>query len=315
MKGSSRQTSHKNRLRVIIVLGVASVALLFFVPRFAGMISGLFFEPVMRFESWLFQSDSTVASYFVDRSDLVRKIEELERNLAYVNGSQGAIERLQNENMQLRSLLGEEEKNARIAASVIGRPTATPYDVLVIDKGSADGISKNAPVYIGSDQIVGFIAQAYQHSAIVALATTPNFESTVYIFGPNIYTTAKGIGGGVLQVNVPQGIVLSLDDLVVVPALGGGVYGRISSIDSVPSQPEQRGYVTLDVPMQSIRFVSVGESSLSSISFEEALEVVQNVRDDLIKVPVPSGVLVDVGSSTEQTATSTDTNNEETYVQ
>ena len=203
-------------------------------------------------------------------------------------------------------MLGNEE-DERIGTSVIGRPTALPYDTLVLDRGSRDGVVKHAPVFIGADQAVGFVAEVFKDTSVVTLASSPGFESTVYILGPNIYTTAEGIGGGVLQVSVPQGILLSEGDLIVVPSFDSGVYGTIDYIESIPTEPEQRGFVTLSIPIQSIRYVSVGRTPLTSLSFEEAVAVVERTKHDLTKVPVPEGVLIDIETSTTTAPTATST--------
>lgn len=209
------------------------------------------------------------------------------------------------ENTELRSLLGDDEEK-RIAAGVIGRPTNLPYDVLVIDKGSADGIMKDAPVFVGLHQAIGTVIAVYERSSIVALITTPGWRSTVYIYGPNIYTTALGQGGGVARVHVPQGIELTEGDVVIVPSLSGGIYGAVRAVDSLPSRPEQYGYVSIDVPINSLHFVSVGERPLSVIDFEQARGVVNEAEKELLLIDLPEGVLIEVESQfASSTASST----------
>ena len=216
------------------------------------------------------------------------------------------LRRLRSENEELRSLLSD-SGDPRVAAGVIGRPTNLPYDVLVIDRGTDDGIVKDAPVYIDSDRIIGFVAETHSKSSIVALVTTPGWRSTVYIYGPNIYTTAVGIGGGITRVHVPQGIMLEVGNNVVIPALSAGTYGTITAVDSVPSRPEQYGYVAMNTPIGELRVVSVGTRPLSVIDFEAAREIINQARRELLEVPVPEGVLIDVESVIEEdSATSTE---------
>src|SRR5690606_12103526 len=149
-------------------------------------------------------------------------------------------------------------------------------------------------------------------SALVALLSTPGFTSTAYILGPNIYTTAIGIGGGVTRIHVPQGIELKTGDLVVLPSLSQGIYGRISAVDSVPERPEQYGYMTTDVPINSLRLVSVGTTPLQNMSFEEARSAGEEAKREFLMVNVPEGGLVDVESgpataiSTNEVATTTE---------
>lgn len=309
-KANSRQTLHKERLWLILGVGFAVLLILFVIPRFPGSAGALLFTPIAQFETWLAESSATIPSYFRDRKELLSEIESLRKENAQIRNRQDTMARLKEENAALRSLLGS-ASSTRIAAAVIGRPSALPYDVLMIDKGSRAGIRANAPVYAGEDQVIGLVAEVYSNSSLVSLATMPGFESTVYIFGPNIYTTAVGEGGGVLRVSVPQGIALEKDDIVTIPAFDTGIFGRVSHVESHPTEPEQRGYVTLPVPLQSIRYVSVGTAPLEPRSFEEASAVVGELRKDLLQVPVPSGVLVetleDTGTTTATSSAATST--------
>lgn len=304
---NSRRTLRKDRIRTILFVGIALVLVFFIAPRILSGIGALIFTPIAHFETWFYESGSAVPLYFQERSALIEENTRLKKDLAHADTKVSSRDRLLEENMELRSLLGS-GTSTRIAAGVIGRPTAMPFDVLILDKGHRDGIQADAPVYVGTDHVVGFVSEVHPHSSVVVLASTPGLKSTAYIFGPNIYTTAEGLGGGVLKVSVPQGILISVGDLVVIPSFDTGVYGRLSLVESVPTEPEQRGYVTQIVPLQSIRFVSVGTSPLSPLSFEEATEVVSNVREDLLTIPVPEGVLIDVVDDTGTTAaTSTPT--------
>ncbi|MCB9811951.1 rod shape-determining protein MreC [Candidatus Nomurabacteria bacterium] len=287
----------------LLAVGGALVLLMVTLPWLFSRLSALMMTPVVRFESWLSESSATVPSYFRDRNELLGDIEDLQRELESDRASKGSVQLLQSENADLRALLGTTDEE-RIAAGVIGRPTALPYDVLVIDQGSKQGVTENAPVYSGSNTVIGFVAAVYSDTSVVTLVTTPGFTSTVYIYGPDIYTTAEGLGGGMLRVRVPQGILLSEGDLVILPSLGSGIYGTVSVVESIATEPEQYGYVSTETPISSLRFVSVGIQPLASLSFEEAKEVVDNVRRNLLTVPVPSGVLIDTENLATSTATS-----------
>jgi len=211
---------------------------------------------------------------------------------------------LRAENASLKEVLGQNDE-PRIAAGVIGRPTALPYDVLMLDKGSDDGIKVDTPVYIGHNTVIGFIAATYQNSSLVVLLSTPGFSSTAYIFGPDIYTTAVGIGGGITRIHVPQGIALNIGDLVVLPSISAGIYGTVSAVDSVPERAEQYGYLTTKTPMSSLKTVAVGTRPLSVINFEEAQGVVEKAVRDFLTIDVPEEFLVEASSSSSSTATST----------
>lgn len=246
------------------------------------------------------------SEYFIN--ELVKTSENNSSDLS----NEAELKHLRTENALLRETIGQNGIE-KILAGVMGRPTALPYDVLVIDRGQDDGILENAPVYSEKNQIIGFVVSSQKHSSIVALASTPGFTSSVYVYGPNIYTTAVGQGGGVMRIHVPQGINLQVGNTVALPSLSAGIFGEIVAVDSVPSRQEQYGYVVSQTPLSSLRYVSVGKRPLEVISFEEAKEEIEQAKKELLQVEIPEGVLVDVDISTStdmSTASSTTENNQ-----
>jgi cell shape-determining protein MreC len=278
--------------------------LLVVVPVLLATVAALLFTPIASVRTWLAESSASFPQFFRDRTALIEELEATKASLASAGGNRFTIDALASENRELRALLGYEGEK-RILAGVIGRPNVLPYDVLMLDRGSEDGIVVGAPVYIGEHTIVGIVRTVTKQSSIVELLTTPGFTTTVYIIGPNIYTTAEGIGGGQMRVGVPQGIPLNEGDLVVLPSVTSGVYGAVSHVEAEPSQPEQYGYVSTKLPIASMRLVAVGSTPVSPVSFEEAERIVSEQRSRVLEIDVPEGVLIDLGTSTASTTTAT----------
>ncbi|MEX0913036.1 MAG: rod shape-determining protein MreC [Candidatus Paceibacterota bacterium] len=283
---NSRQTSNiKLRLIVALIIFIASVVFWRFFPTPIQLASENLINPLLKTESFLYNLTSQ------NQVDIDPSLKE-------------ELDYLRAENATLLNQLNSNE-DGRIVAGVIGRPSALPYDVIVIDRGEQDGVIKDAPVYADQHRAIGFVATVYKNSSVVILITTPGFTSTVFVYGPNIYTTAEGMGGGVVRIHVPQGIDIKNGDIVAIPSLSSGVYGSITAVDSIPSRSEQYGYVTSDIPINSLRYVSVGKRPLTPISFEEARATIDSARRELLQVPVPEGVLVEVdievATSTEET--------------
>ena len=289
-----------------MITTLVCILLLLALPRVFMLTASLVVAPVNIAKHWLSDSSASLPQYFRNRSDLVAELNQLRSDISMEDNA-FTIKALKKENKTLRSLLGN-TKNEKILAGVIGRPGVLPYDLLMLDQGSNAGIVKGAPVFIGEDTIIGVVKSVTAGTSLVEMITTNGFESTVYIIGPDIYTNAIGIGGGQLRVGVPQGITLQEGDLVVLPAVESGVFGEISVVQSEASRPEQYGYASPDIPIASIRFVSVGKHPLTNISFEEAQKNVEETTISVLTVPVPDDILVDTQSGT---STGTTTNNEE----
>ncbi len=259
-----------------------------------GGMSSFFTTPIYVIRHYIETSSATIPVFIRSRIELVHQIQTLQDQIASQKGSDVARVYLEEENKELRNLL-HASSSEKILAGVIARPPFTPYDSIVIDKGDRDGIIENAPVYYGTGMALGYVRKVFAHSALVTLLSSPNVESTVYVFGPNIFTSAYGEGGGVVRLSIPQGLVVEKGNLVILPSLDAGVLGTVALIESIPTEPEQRAYVTLDIGMQSIRLVTVGTTPMDIRTYEEALQIVEKETQARFRFTLPEDFKV--GSS------------------
>lgn len=292
------------------VWGLLALAVLVFVlpSVFFGVVKA-FWYPFDSVRLWVSESGSSFPTYLRDRHALEKELEALKAALLTEEGNESTIKMLEEENQDLRNLLSA-IPNDRTVARVVGRPNRLPYDVLMIDRGSEHGIAQFAPVFLGRDQVIGIVMRVNERTSLVALTTTPGFTATAYVYGPNIFTYAEGMGGGILRVRIPQSIRLAVGDVVVLPGIDSGVFGSIFEIKTSPTQPEQYGYIRLPEALQSIAYVSVGHDPITTNTFEDAKVLVEELRTELFTVNVPPEFLVTpeaVGTSTATTTAATTT--------
>jgi len=291
------------QLRVITGTLLALTVVYFF-----GNVLGEVVSPITKtyltIQNYFEQSEAILPAYLRGRNELLTQFQNQNEKLASHSGDEATIARLMEENTELRALLSATGET-RIAAGVIARPPRIPYDVLYLDKGTSEGITEGAVVYHALDQAIGYISSVFEHSALVTLFSTPNIETTVYLFGPNIYTTAYGEGGGILRIPIPQGILLSEGTVVVIPSIETGTLGTISRVESIPSEPEQNGYVTFTTPIQSLHYVSVSTHARTPITFEEAQKQITAIHQNLFAIEVPEQFMLKSATSTGTTSQST----------
>ena len=309
-KANYRHTSRTKRWLIFTGLAGCILVLGLIAPRVTGVVTAIMWYPIDSVRIWIHTAESSFPVYIRERIALDKELDNLRRQLAAQSGTRSSINRLVEENQKLRELLGAVPGDRQVVR-VIARPNTLPYDTLMIDQGSLQGIVEKAPVYLGQDQVVGYISAVRPTTALVTLVTSPGFSATAFISGPDIFTLTEGMGGGVMRVRVPQGINLQLDDLVLLPAVDSGVYGQIFSIETAPTQPEQFGYIAPPVPLQSLRYVSVGSDPIVTQDFSEASDMVAKVVDDFFRLDLPEGVLVSpqqsATTSTSTVSTTTDT--------
>ncbi len=261
-------------MRLVAVLVLVGVG--FLAPFAFGALASVVLYPVSVLRDWYQTSTDTLPQYLRTKEALIEEVDALRQELTNVSGTHLSISRLLEENMQLRAALDRSTTTERIMARVIAQPSRLNYDRLQIDQGSDAGVVVGAPVFYGFDTVIGSVVFVAREYALVDLVTSPGFTATAYILGPNTFAPLEGMGGGVARVKVPQGIGVRTGNIVLFPSVDSGVYGEIVSVENAPTQPEQYGYVTPPVSLQSLLYVSVGRSV--PVTKDDAV-VIETVRE------------------------------------
>ena len=272
-------------------------------PSFLEKVSDTFISPAHMMRTWFYSSESSVAILWREKRELQDEIEDWERQWAEHSGSQASIQRLSNENSELRALLGEGQKE-RIIAGVIGRPNNLPYDVYMINKGNQQGIQLHAPVFFGFDTMVGFISYVQESYSLVTLISTPRQKTTMFIIESNVFVHAEGYGSGWVRLRVPQGIVVNEGDTVLVASAPQSVIGQIERIETTSTQPEQFAFVSLPQSIFSTRFLAVGAEAMRQPDFNEVLKEVEITSDKVLSIDIPVEFDFSTTTSTSTATTS-----------
>lgn len=132
------------------------------------------------------------------------------------------LEDLKKENDELRNALGlglEKEYNL-LLAQIIGKDIS--QDFLTINRGFADGVSKNMPVVTGHKVLVGKISEVYKNYSKVMLISNKKVSFDATILKKDISGVVKGLGGfKILFDLLPQDKEISKDDIVISSSFGG----------------------------------------------------------------------------------------------
>jgi cell shape-determining protein MreC len=288
---------------VLFALAACAVVAALFLRGPLGGLAAHAAAPLYEARRWSAGMLGDIPAYLKGQRELLARVDALEANVQEAEMRNTDAASLLGENESLRALLGDAGGSGeRIAAGVLARPPSVPYDQVVIDRGSKDGIKEGAAVYGAGDYVIGSVSRAFDESALVTLISTPGASASVYVIGPDIYTTAYGEGNGIVRVSVPQGVPVAPGDVVVLPGLSRGILGTVDTVAGTPTEPEQRAFIPL-ASLQSLRYVAVAARVPAPVTFEEAAANVEDDRAAFLNVPVPEDLLETASS----TATSTDT--------
>ncbi len=167
---------------------------------------------------------------------------------------------LYQENVDLKARLWRNVGVQAILAGVVSRPPRTPYDTLVIDVGSAQGLVVGDLVSAGGTAFIGTVSQVYSTTARVELFSAPG-ETHDGLLSTSIDNSVpiilEGQGAGSLMARVPVGVAVAVGDAVVLPGVATGLFGAVSHIEMKTGESFKTIFVHLPVNLFSIRYVEV----------------------------------------------------------
>src|SRR3989338_1258278 len=262
--------THRRWIPVALFV-ILFVLTLFFVRRVSWVQNGM--EDVRfafaRFGTW---SGNVLGIFGQRESELRDRVAELEAQLQARAFDQVAYEELLKEQAALQALLGymDRETFETITARVLSRSSERSGDLLLIDRGSEDGIIVGQAVIVEDGIFVGTITQVESFSSTVRLATDRESKLGIQFLGESTETLgiAEGSDGAFLRVSyIPQDVTVDVHDLVATSGLDGSIpagliVGLVTSVTVDEHNPFQSAYVEPLIDLRGLSFVGVLTISL-----------------------------------------------------
>jgi cell shape-determining protein MreC len=251
---TNKRPSERRARTVAIVIGgivivVAAIQLL--APRFFPALASGFAVPFWRTE---FALDSGAAE---SPAALLNENESLKRQIASDAVRLETVQATEDENADLKALMGRASTTPYVLAAVLSRPPAAPYDELIIDIGEDHGLSTTSLVYAPGDVLVGRVSDVLSQSAKVTLLSSPGQKYDVLIGADHIPATAVGRGGGQYEADLPQAAQVSEGDVVTDPSLDDRAFGIVASVSSDPADPFETALFAPPVDIYQLRWVLI----------------------------------------------------------
>lgn len=212
----------------ILAGGVVLIIVVLIILRFAlpGVLSALA-EPLWRVGNSLTASvglPESSASVLAERTALKAENEALQNEIRTLSAAVEDIGRL-----------GDGEG---VYAGVLARPPVSPYDVVIVSKGTADGVQVGALVYGPGGVPIGVVADTSGSRSHITLFSTAGHETGGWVGEERIPLTLTGEGAGAWSARVAADAVVAVGDLVYLPGPGAVPVGTVARIDAHPASPE-----------------------------------------------------------------------------
>ena len=231
--------------------------------------TGLFWQvsaPLLGIGRVVFSPVTFVAANLSSKASLASENARLRGEIASTTALLADRTLLYQDNLDLKNRLGRNAKQNSVLAGVLLAPPAAPYDTLLLDAGSAEGVAVGDLVSAGGATLIGAIREVHPHTASATLYSAPGqrYEALLLLGGSasttntkSIPVTLEGQGGASLSAEVPAGTPARVGDSVVERGVEGGFVGSVSFLDAKTSESFETLYVTLPANPLELRFVEI----------------------------------------------------------
>lgn len=200
-----------------------------------------------------------VGEFFSTRHGLIGENELLKAQIMALELQVIDYEHIRSENDALQSVVGRGSATStdRILARVVSKPPQAPYDVFIIDQGTADGVFTGSQVLLSDTILVGYVDEASAHSARVVLFSDDGEQTPAELSRTGASFELVGSGAGNMRLTVPLETDVQWGDALVHPQFSSAIIGNVYYIDTESQTSFKTAHIRVPFSVFSAKWVWV----------------------------------------------------------
>ncbi len=245
---------------IFFVLALITVYLSYLNTNFNNLVSAKFYQLISYFSNGVSSSFKVIFSI----RNIYEENEKLKQELRKLTIENIKLKELEDENKKLKVALNFDLDNKynKIAAVVVSRVPFFSDDILIINKGSKDGIIKDEIVINYSGELVGTISRVDKDFSEVRILTDRSFSMVAKIQNADINGVLKGVFGSLIMDLILPDKKINPGDVVLATGLEKNLFGEIpvgtiEKIISSPAESVQKAKIKPFVDLANIDYVFV----------------------------------------------------------
>jgi rod shape-determining protein MreC len=165
---------------------------------------------------------------------------------------------IKRENEDLKSIFLRKNKNQdHILATVLVKPFLSPYDTLIIDVGTQNGVTVGNSVLVQGNIFIGYISEVNTKSSKVILHSSPGEKTNVIIGENNISKEALGMGNGNFILEVPRELGIQQGDSITIPSIYTNIFSVVERIEFKETDAFQTIFFKNPINISELKWVEV----------------------------------------------------------
>lgn len=229
------KSKKNNNFKKILIIGIL-VLLVFLIYKITFPFFRSFAHttavPVWTFRDYVANSFASIGNIFESKDSLIIENEVLKEEIKGLKLKQMEYEVLVKENSELKALFGRDNLKNKIITKIVSKPPRSPYDTLIIDAGSRDGVKKDSLVYISNNVVVGKVSDVLENSSVVTLFSTGGYKQESMLERTGAVFELIGKGNANLSIELPKDTDIVWGDVFLYPSVDSSIIGNVYYIDT-----------------------------------------------------------------------------------
>jgi cell shape-determining protein MreC len=222
------RSRHYFKKSLLILLGIFVICALVF--SFFGGVIVSFISPLWQAENAATARIFGIEEYFRFQKSLMDENQRLRDKVLSLELSIASRPSRTLEISEMLEIMGRELERGGIASTVLVRPPQTPYDSMVIDAGSKEGVSLGSEVFMPEGALLGTVTEVHFSTSRVRLFTTSGERTAAVLERHGIPVTLEGIGGGNFRIVIPREVEVEVGDRILSADISSRLVGIVGDV-------------------------------------------------------------------------------------
>lgn len=167
------------------------------------------------------------------------------------------LESVRKENEELKIMLSRPDKKNYILGSIVSRPPQSPYDMIVIDAGSDNGVKKGMKAVAYGSVLIGHVAETFPNASKIKLVSYPGEETNLFIENAKISAIGLGLGGGNIELKIPSSVKINSGDKINTDGTFRYLLGTVDKIEADALNPFQKIIFRMPINLNELQKIGL----------------------------------------------------------
>lgn len=214
-------------------------------------------SPIFKFAGFAAGKKDSLFFLFRNKQSLNEELNYLKEKNIELENEVFLLESIRKENDELKIMFSRTDKKSYILGSIISRPPQSPYDIVVVDAGSDNGVKRGMKAVAYGSILLGHIAEVFPNYSKIKLVSYPGEETNLFMENGKISAIGLGLGGGNIEVKIPSSVKISSGDKITTEGTFRYLLGTADKIEADALNPFQKIIFRMPVNLNELQKIGI----------------------------------------------------------